>query len=165
MNDIIKQILPTLATALGGPLAGLAVNFLADKLGVDKTNDAVTNALSGMTSDQLVAMKQMDLDFQKHMADNGIALQLAQIEVNKTEAASTSLLVSGWRPFLGWTGGVGIAYQFVARPMLNGVVAIFSNTPINYFGSLELQDLIAIVTLMLGSSAMRSYDKKQGTAN
>ena len=39
--------------------------------------------------------------------------QLAQIEVNKAEAASGSLFKGGWRPFVGWTCGVALLYHFI----------------------------------------------------
>ena len=42
----------------------------------------------------------------------------AQMEVNKVEAGSTSLFVSGWRPFVGWTCGVALCYHFVLQPFL-----------------------------------------------
>ncbi len=47
-TDIIKAALPTLATALGGPLAGMAAQFFASKLGLpESTVEAVKNAVSG----------------------------------------------------------------------------------------------------------------------
>ena len=33
-------------------------------------------------------------------------LALAQIKVNEAEASSGSLFKGGWRPFVGWVGGV-----------------------------------------------------------
>ena len=162
MNDLIKSALPAIATALGGPLAGVAVNWLAGKLGVDSTNEAVTNALTGMTSDQLVAMKQMDLDFQKHMADNGIALQLAQIGTNTEEAKHGSIFVAGWRPFIGWVGGVSLAYVGLVEPFLRFVASV----GFSYSGEFPVIDTMVTFQLvggMLGLAGMRSYDKKQGS--
>ena len=43
---------------------------------------------------------------------------LAQIDLNKQEAAHKSMFVAGWRPFVGWTCGVALAYQFVIAPFL-----------------------------------------------
>ena len=44
---------------------------------------------------------------------------LAQIEVNKVEASSGSLFVAGWRPFVGWIGGVGLAYSAIIQTYLS----------------------------------------------
>lgn len=38
---------------------------------------------------------------------------MGQIEVNKEEAKHASIFVAGWRPFIGWVGGVGLGYTFV----------------------------------------------------
>ena len=74
--DIIKAALPTLATALGGPLAGMAAQFFATKLGLSEgTVDAVKNAISGATPEILLEMKKVDAELQKHMADLGIDLE------------------------------------------------------------------------------------------
>ena len=45
-------------------------------------------------------------------------LALAQIEVNKAEAASGSIFKGGWRPFIGWVCGVAFAYHFVLQPII-----------------------------------------------
>ncbi|MES2346301.1 MAG: 3TM-type holin, partial [Pseudomonadota bacterium] len=34
--------------------------------------------------------------------DADVKLATGQLDVNKTEAASSSLFVAGWRPFIGW---------------------------------------------------------------
>lgn len=74
----LKTVLPTIATALGGPLAGVAVNFVADKLGIEeKTADSIKAAISGATPEQLVQMKQIDAELEKYFA--GLDIQLEQI--------------------------------------------------------------------------------------
>lgn len=161
MNDLIKSALPTIATALGGPLAGVAVNFLASKLGVDATNEAVTQHLSGMTAAQLVQMKQLDLDFQKHMADNNIAIDLAQIDVNKEEAKHESIFVSGARPFLIWIGGFSLAYATIVDPFIRFIAQV----GFKYTGAFPLVDTtltMGVLAGALGISALRSQDKKNG---
>ena len=87
---------------------------------------------------------------------------MGQIEINKVEAAHASLFVAGWRPFIGWTGGVGLAYTFVAAPFIEFVARAFG-----YTQAMPMPDsaqLMVLVTSMLGVGAMRSYDKKAGTA-
>lgn len=88
---------------------------------------------------------------------------MGQIEVNKQEAAHASIFVAGWRPAIGWISAAGIGYTFVLAPFIEFVArAVFS-----YHGVMPLPDtgqLMALVTAMLGVGAMRSYDKKQGTA-
>jgi hypothetical protein len=88
---------------------------------------------------------------------------MGQIEVNKAEAQHASMFVAGWRPFIGWTGGVGIAYTFVLAPFIEfiarGVFGYVQDMPMPDTGQ-----LMTLVLAMLGVGAMRSYDKTQGTA-
>ena len=72
----LKAAAPTLATALGGPLAGIAASFVAEKLGVpQKTVEAVKEALVGLSPDQLVALKQADADLKKFFVDADIKIE------------------------------------------------------------------------------------------
>ena len=79
----------------------------------------------------------------------------SQIEINKIDAQSSKLFQSGWRPFIGWTCGVGIAYSYVLSPIL---------TQLFGFQTVELHmgDLIALVIALLGMSATRTYEKMKG---
>lgn len=62
MNDLInilKQYAPALATAVGGPVGGLVVQAIAQKLGVEATPSAVTAAIQ---ADPQVALKLAEID-------------------------------------------------------------------------------------------------------
>lgn len=87
---------------------------------------------------------------------------MGQIDVNKEEAKHASIFVAGWRPFIGWVGGVGLAYSFVVAPFVE-----FIAKAAGYVGEMPLPDsnqLLTLVTAMLGVGAMRSFDKTKGTA-
>ena len=87
---------------------------------------------------------------------------MGQIEVNKEEAKHASIFVAGWRPFIGWTGGVGLAYSFVLAPFIEFVAR--ANGYIQEMPMPDAGALMTLVTAMLGVGAMRSYDKQKGTA-
>lgn len=81
---------------------------------------------------------------------------LAQIEVNKVEAASGSVFVAGWRPFVGWVCGVGLAAQVAIFPLLDRI-----------FGWKMVFDTeLLILTLggMLGIGGMRTFEKVRGVS-
>ena len=59
--ELVKVVAPTLATALGGPLAGAAVSAIAEKFGVEDTVEAVTNALQGASPEQLAKLQEIDI--------------------------------------------------------------------------------------------------------
>ena len=87
---------------------------------------------------------------------------MGQIEVNKEEAKHPSIFVAGWRPAIGWVGAAGLAYTFLAAPILEflGKLTDLYTQPMPV---LQTEYLMTLVTSMLGIAAMRSYDKKQGT--
>ena len=86
----------------------------------------------------------------------------SQIEVNKAEAQHASVFVAGWRPFIGWVGGFGMAYQFLLYPLLTWVWPIvLPSAPIPPV--LDGDVLFAMVSGMLGIAGMRSFDKMKGT--
>jgi len=68
MNDLITMVskfAPAIGTALGGPLGGLAVSALAEKLGVADEVEAVTNAIK---TDPESAIKLQQLENEKFKA-------------------------------------------------------------------------------------------------
>ncbi len=77
---------------------------------------------------------------------------MAQVEVNKVEAAHPNVFVAGWRPFIGWVGGVGLGWAFVLAPMFRVSPMVDSN------------QLMVLVTAMLGVGAQRSFEKVKGVA-
>lgn len=65
---IVGTVAPWIGTALGGPLGGMAVEAAANALGIsDKTTDAVKQALSGVTPEQMLALKKADQEFAAQM--------------------------------------------------------------------------------------------------
>lgn len=74
--DWLAKVLPTIATAFGGPLAGVAASFVADKLGLsEKTAEAVQAAITGATPEQFAQLKQIDAELQKFFVSQGIKLE------------------------------------------------------------------------------------------
>lgn len=159
LADIVKGVAPTIATALGGPLAGAAVTFLADKLGAsDKTQEAVTQIIQGVDP---LKMKELDNQFQFQMASLGIQLQLAQIGVNEEEAKSVNWWVAGARPFVMWTCGFAMAYASVIEPVCRFVAQVLYG----YNGGFPVIDTTLTMQLLfglLGLGAYRTAEKIKG---
>ncbi len=102
--------------------------------------------------------QQGDLALMKAQVD----LLLGQIEVNKIEAQSSSLFVSGWRPWAGWVGGVAFAYASIVEPIARFVAKVVYDYQGN-FPEINTELTIQVLLGMLGLGLMRSFDKKQGT--
>jgi len=99
-TDWLKTVVPALATALGGPLAGAAATFIADKLGAsEKTVEAVRELMSGqnLTPDQIAALKLAEIDFQKFLEANKIRLEELSVE-DRRSARDMQKAVNSWVP-------------------------------------------------------------------
>jgi hypothetical protein len=87
---------------------------------------------------------------------------LSQLEVNKVEAASSSIFVAGWRPFLGWVCGGAFAWQFVIAPLVMWGGFVIGH-PLPKPPTLDA-GIWELVFGMLGLGAMRSWEKIKGAA-
>jgi hypothetical protein len=68
LKSILGALAPTVATALGGPLGGMAVKMVADKLGIsDATQEAVEMALTKATPEDLAKLKECEAQFKIEM--------------------------------------------------------------------------------------------------
>jgi hypothetical protein len=113
-------------------------------------------------------VEQRRLDLEEKRIDQ--ATDLAQIEVNKIEAGSSSVFVSGWRPAIGWIGVAAMGYQFLAYPLFQWgwkwaqatgwVPAGLEPPPV-----LEADQLWVILSGILGIAGMRSFEKTKGVAS
>jgi len=76
-GPLLGSIAPTIATALGGPVAGIAVKALSSALlgHQDGTEEDIALALSNPTGDQLAQLKKIDADFKVQMKSLDIDLE------------------------------------------------------------------------------------------
>tara|TARA_R110000824_G_scaffold241002_1_gene429675 strand:+ start:1806 stop:2210 length:405 start_codon:yes stop_codon:yes gene_type:complete len=120
--------------------------------------------VAGEVIDRLVPDKngaaKAKQELEKALVDAEVAGLLGQIEINKTEAASRSVFVAGWRPFIGWSCGAAMAYSYVAQPIL-----AFGLAQAGYLIELprvELGEMMPVLLGMLGLGGMRSFEKLKG---
>ena len=95
---------------------------------------------------------------QSHLAQ----VDLAQLGVNKVEAAHRSMFVAGWRPFIGWTCGVALAYSYVLQPIL--VFALAQSGHLMELPRMDLTELTPVLMGMLGLGGLRTFEKYKGLA-
>ena len=111
--------------------------------------EAVGNIITGIFGD-----KGEKLSHDEVMARLVQAPALAQTEINKVEASHRSIFVAGWRPFIGWVAGLGLANAFLINPLLS------------YFGiagpELPLSIMTELVYALLGLGALRTVEKLNG---
>lgn len=91
------------------------------------------------------------------------AVTSAQTDINKVEAASTSLFVAGWRPYVGWICGTALGMDCIVRPLVNWVAAL-SGHPVD-LPALNNPWMQATMSGMLGLGfSLRTYEKSQNVA-
>lgn len=97
-----------------------------------------------------------------------LSLLVGQLEINKAEAASSSTFVAGWRPFVGWTCGFALAYNFVLYPILKYILLVVvmyqPDLMLPEFPVLETAELMTVLMGMLGLSGMRTFEKLNDVA-
>ena len=133
------------------------------------TLDPISAALDlgGKLIDRLIpdpaAKAQASLELLKMQQDGTLAqltadtdLAKGQLGVDQAEAANQNIFVAGWRPFIGWVCGAGLAYQFIASPLLTWVAAL-CGTPIAT-PNLDLGTLLTLLLGMLGLGGMRTAE-------
>jgi hypothetical protein len=91
-----------------------------------------------------------------------VAVVQGQLDINKTEAASSSAFTSGWRPAIGWVCAAALACQYIARPLVawGGIV---TGHPLPQLPGID-DNLWQLLTAMLGLGSLRSLEKVKGVA-
>lgn len=91
-----------------------------------------------------------------------LELAKGQMDVNKAEAANSSVFVSGWRPAVGWCCVAGCGWNWVGLP-----AALFIMSAIGHPVAVkpaDLTEMLPILVGMLGLGAMRTREKEKGVA-
>ena len=117
-------------------------------------------AASGLISSALDLFdggKKREAELLLKQVDQVHAAAMAQLEVNKIEASSSSLFVSGWRPAIGWTMALAIFSDFVLRPYMIWASGWYPSLPV--FPSLISDNLWELMAGMLGLSGLRTFEK------
>ena len=123
-------MIPTIVKTLAAPISDLLSEFIEDK---DKRNE--------------IAFK---------IASQSHETTMAQIEVNKAEAAHKSIFVAGWRPGAGWLCILILANNYLLLPY-SGAMGL-SIQP------LDAGAIMPVLLGMLGLVGARTREKEKGVA-
>lgn len=136
----------------GGGLTGVAK--IIDSIRGKSPEDAAKLAQIAADTEQL-QMKYAG-EFSAQQTD----LIKSQIAVNQVEATNDNIFVSGWRPFVGWVCGSGLAIQFIIAPVSSWIAALLDH-PIA-FPTLDLGTLLTLLFGLLGLGGLRTVEKIRG---
>ena len=129
----------SLINTLVAPVTGLLDKFIEDK----DQKAALAHELATMAD--------------KHAQE----IALAQIEVNKAEAASGSLFKGGWRPAVGWVCAIAFAYHFILKDLIIFGCSI-GGIDIPELPEFDMGTLLTVLGGKLGIGGLRTYEKQKG---
>ena len=128
----------------------------------------VIDSVGKIAGDLITTDKErMELELRAKELDQ--AIDLAQIEVNRTEAQHSSIFVAGARPAILWVGAIAMAWTFIVHPMLVWAWALFQANGYIPAGlqpppTLDSEALWVIVSGILGLGGFRTFEKTKGVA-
>ncbi len=129
----------SLIASLIGPVSGILDKFVEDK-------------------DQKAALAHEIATMSDKYAQQTL---LAQLEINKAEAASGSLFKGGWRPAVGWICAIAFGYHFVLQPLLVFVLTA-SGVDLPDLPEFDMGTLLTVLGGMLGIGGLRTVEKAKG---
>jgi len=127
-------------SALIGPISALLDKFIPDKDLREKLSHDIATMAEKHTQEQV----------------------MAQIEVNKVEAAHRNMFVAGWRPAIGWICALGMAGNFLVIPFVNMGLELTGTDVL--IPMIQLAEMMPVLMGMLGLGAMRSFEKAKGVS-
>jgi roadblock/LC7 domain-containing protein len=108
------------------------------------------------------AAERAKAEMEQQLVTAANAAAMAQVEVNKVEAAHSSVFVAGWRPSIGWVCAAGLAWAFVVAPVASWalmVLGVKAELP-----AIQFDHLFELVLAMLGIGGLRTFEKLRGVA-
>ena len=100
-------------------------------------------------------------------------LKVGQLEINKIEAASSSVFVAGWRPYIGWVCGTALGVYYVPQALMATVLWTIQCCLVMYKAAditmitlptypliFEVSEIMGLVASLLGMAGLRTWDKK-----
>ena len=148
--DWLKQIAPTIATALGGPLAGMAVSAISKAIGVDeeKVGDLISS--NKLTADQIAQVKLAEIELQKQAQELGLNFEKLEVEDRKSARDMQSATRSMMPPLL--AGAVTIGFFSIMVMMFFNKIDSANPAILMMLGSLGTA-WTGIIAYYFGSSA------------
>lgn len=135
---------------IAGPLVAIVNKEIPDKTAAA----AAVAKIQELTDAAEAQYKQTELQ----------AVTSNQTDVDKVEAASTSLFIAGWRPYVGWICGTGLGLQVIVAPLFTWMSALVGHpTAFPVFDDKLLESTLAG---MLGIGfGLRTFEKSKGIAS
>ena len=104
---------------------------------------------------------EAELELLKMSQAGDLQVILAQLSINAKEAESSSIFVAGWRPFVGWICGIGLACATILHNLLEWL-SVVRDWPLP--PAVDTNTLLYVLGAMLGIGGLRTLEKVKGVA-
>ena len=99
---------------------------------------------------------------EKQQLAAAVSLVQGQIAINQAEASNPSILVSGWRPFIGWVCGMACAWNWIGLKIALFVAAYLGHEL--KLAPADIGEMMPVLLGMLGLGGLRTAEKINGVA-
>jgi hypothetical protein len=147
--DWLSKLVPTIATCLGGPLAGLAVTAVSKALGIDEDKVQDTIDQGKLSADQISSLKQAEIELQRQAQELGLNFEQLAVDDRKSARdmqSNTKSIIPPLLAILVTTGFFGILTALMIG------YATKSDELMIMLGSLS-SAWIGVISFYFGSSA------------
>lgn len=103
------------------------------------------------------------LELEKALVANANTINLETIKTNQIEAGHRSVWVSGWRPAIGWSCSLGIAWLFIGHPVATWLAMLMGYNEM-VMPTIPTDILLELTFAMLGMAGLRTFEKLKGVA-
>lgn len=103
------------------------------------------------------------LELEKALVANANTINLETIKTNQIEAGHRSVWVSGWRPAIGWSCSLGIAWLFIGHPVATWLAMLLGYEEM-VMPTIPTDILLELTFAMLGMAGLRTFEKLKGVA-
>lgn len=162
-KDILATVAPTVATMLGGPLAGMAVKALSSKLlgRDDGTEEEVATAVTALAPADIIRLRELDVELAKTLADNDIKLEALATQ-DRDSARHRATEAHDWSPSI-LTFCLLALFGYVLHRLIGGVEIKGADVVFTMFGTLSTA-LIQSLNFQFGTTR-GSQNKDKVIAN
>jgi len=152
MKDMLKGLIgavaPTIGTALGGPMGGMAANVISEVLGVPNTPKAIEKAVQEATPEQMLELKKAEQNFELQMKE--LEIDVFKLEIQDKQDARGKFSKDWTARIMGIAtlgGFLGYIFLVTIQPPEQNSEALI-NLVLGYLGGLAS----AVISFYFGAS-------------
>ena len=128
---------------------------MSDLTGLGSVADLASNVINKIWPDKTEAEKQQ--------LQAAIMVVQGQLDINKEEAKSPSVFVSGARPFILWVCGLACAWNWIGLKIALFIAAYTGN--VLNIAPADMSEMMPVLLGMLGLGGYRTIEKLNGVAS